>query len=81
MSSLTVIPGLSPEAIEQLTACGIESAAMLAAIPPAELHRVLELTAWKKGRLNRAPTLDMVHHWAGLAREVAFPMGRAGGER
>ncbi len=78
MSSLTVIPGLSPEAIEQLTACGIESPAMLAAIPPAELHRVLELTAWKKGRLNRAPTLDTVHHWAGLAREMAFPMGGAG---
>ena len=78
MSSLTVIPGLSPEAIEQLTACGIESPAMLAAIPPAELHRVLELTAWKKGLLNRAPTLDTVHHWARLAREVAFPMEDAG---
>jgi hypothetical protein len=78
MSSLTVIPGLAPEAIEQLKACGIESPAMLAAIPPAELHRVLELTAWKKGNLRRAPTLDMVHQWARLAREVAVPIGGAG---
>ena len=75
MSSLTDIPGLPPEAIEQLAACGIESAEMLAGIPPAELHRVLELTAWKKGRLNRAPTLDMVHHWAELARKIALRAG------
>ena len=70
MSSLTAIPGLSPDALEQLAACGIESAEMLAAIPAAEIHRVLELTAWQKGKLNRAPTLAMVHHWARLAYEV-----------
>lgn len=70
MPRLTEIPGLSPDAIEQLTGCGIESAEMLAGIPPAEIHRVLELTAWKQGRLGRAPTLDMVHHWASLAQSA-----------
>ena len=71
MSSLTAIPGLPPEAVEQLAACGIESAEMLAAIPAPEIHRVLELTAWQKGKLNRAPSLDMVHHWSRLAHEAA----------
>ena len=70
MSSLTALPGLPPDAIEQLAACGIESAEMLAAIPAVEIHRVLELTAWQRGKLNRAPTLDMVHHWARLAHEL-----------
>lgn len=71
MSSLTAIPGLPPEAIELLHSCGIESVEMLAGIPPAEIHRVLELTAWQRGRLNRAPTLDMVHRWTELARDSA----------
>ncbi len=71
MPDLTAIPGLPADAVEQLIACGVGSAEMLAALPPAEVHRVLELTAWQKGRLNRAPTLDMVHHWARLAREIA----------
>ena len=70
MSSLTAIPGLPPEAVEQLVACGIESPEMLAAIPAVEIHRVLELTAWQRGKLNRAPTLDTVYHWAGLARAI-----------
>jgi hypothetical protein len=76
MTQLTAIPGLPPDAIEQLTACGIESAELLAAIPAAEIHRVLELTAWQKGRLNRAPTLAMVNGWARLARQTAgeFPV-------
>jgi hypothetical protein len=77
MPSLTAIPGLSPEAIEMLTSCGIESVEMLAGIPPAEIHRVLELTAWQKGKLNRAPTLDMVHHWAEMARGLPVPAGGA----
>lgn len=51
-------------------ACGIESAEMLAAIPAAEIHRVLELTEWQKGRQNRAPTLDVVNGWARLARQT-----------
>ena len=71
MPQLTAIPGLPPDAVEQLTACGIESAEMLAAIPAAEIHRVLELTAWQKGKLNRAPTLAMVNGWARLARQTA----------
>lgn len=75
MPSLTAIPGLSPEAIELLTSCGIESVEMLAGIPPAEIHRVLELTAWQKGKLNRAPTLDMVHHWSEMARGLPVPAG------
>ena len=74
MSSLTAIPGLPPDAAEQLAACGIESAEMLAGIPPAEIHRVLELTAWQRGKLNRAPTLDMVHYWARLAHGVTGPV-------
>ena len=73
MPSLTAIPGLPPDAVEQLAACGIESAEMLAAIPAVEIHRVLELTAWQRGKLNRAPTLDTVYHWAGLARATAGP--------
>ena len=71
MPHLSAIAGLPPDAVEQLAACGIESAEMLAAIPAAEIHRVLELTAWQKGKLNRAPTLQMVQGWARLAREVA----------
>lgn len=78
MPSLTAIPGLPSEAIEQLTSCGIESAEMLAAVPPAEIHRVLELTAWQKGKLSRAPTLDMVHHWAELARCLPALSGAGG---
>ncbi len=71
MTPLTVIPGLPPEAIEPLTLCGIGSVELLAGIPPGEIHRVLELTAWKKGRLNRAPALETVEHWASLARQAA----------
>lgn len=71
MTPLTVIPGLPAEAIEPLTLCGIGSAELLAGIPPAEIHRVLELTAWKKGRLNRAPALEVVEQWAALARQAA----------
>ena len=77
MTPLSVIPGLSPEAIESLTACGISSAELLAGVPPAEIHRVLELTAWKKGRLNRAPGLDVVQQWAALAREATSAIPEA----
>ena len=69
MVPLSVISGLSPEAIGQLAACGIESVELLAGVPPAEIHRVLELTAWKSGRLDRAPTLEMVQYWAALAQQ------------
>lgn len=78
MPRLNAIPGLPPEAIEQLNSCGVESVEMLTGIPPAEIHRVLELTAWKKGRLNRAPTLDMVHQWVELARRVPVTAGGGG---
>ncbi len=81
MSRLTAIPGLPPEAIELLQSCGIESPEMLAGIPAAEVHRVLELTAWQKGKLNHAPTLDMVHHWTELARLTPVAAGGVtGGE-
>lgn len=75
MLPLSVIPGLSPDAIGQLASCGIESVELLAGVPSAEIHRVLELTAWKSGRLDRAPTLEMVQHWASLARQVPQPVG------
>lgn len=75
MSRLSAIPGLPPEAVEQLTSCGVETAEMLAGIAPAEIHRVLELAAWKKGRLNRAPELEVVQSWAELARRM--PAGAA----
>ena len=68
MSTLTAFPGLPPEAIQQLSSCGIDSMEMLAGIPAAEIHRVLELTAWQKGKLSFAPTLDMVHRWVETAR-------------
>jgi hypothetical protein len=75
MVPLSVIPGLSPEAIGQLAACGIESVELLAGVPPVEIHRVLELTAWKSGRLDRAPTLEMVQYWVALAHQVPQPEG------
>lgn len=68
MSTLTAFPGLPPEAIPQLASCGIDSMEMLAGLPAVEIHRVLELTAWQKGKLSLAPTLDMVHRWVETAR-------------
>jgi hypothetical protein len=68
MSTLTAFPGLPPEAIQQLASCGVDSMEMLAGLPAAEIHRVLELTAWQKGKLSLAPTLDMVHRWVETAR-------------
>lgn len=75
MSRLSDIPGLAPDAVQSLTACGIESAEMLAGIPAEEIHRVMELTAWQQGKRARAPSLESVRRWTRLARGEAPDAG------
>lgn len=70
MSALTAIPGLTPECIELLEGAGIRTAGALAKLSPVEAHKRIEMSAWQKGRVQRAPSLSTVQQWVRQATDL-----------
>lgn len=70
MSALSAIPGLNSEAIEFLEGAGILTAGALARLSAAEAHKRIEMSAWQKGKVQRAPGLATVQKWVRAATEI-----------
>ncbi len=74
MTPLNAINGLSPDAVELLSAAGIFSVEHLAGLESQQLHRRLEVLAWQRGRSAAAPQPELVEHWVAVARMITPPM-------
>lgn len=70
MSALSSIPGLNSEAIELLEGAGILTAGALARLSAGEAHKRIEMSAWQKGKVQRAPSLATVQQWVREATEI-----------
>ena len=70
MSAFSQFPEIRPDHAELLEAAGYPDPRALARAAEGDAHRAVELAAWQKGKLHKAPTLEMLRLWIRHARQL-----------